>query len=177
MDITSTIGAYTTTYNCISQGYPFEESILSLLCNFDDVIVVDAGSTDGTWERLQEIEGIRAYQHCVDFEHPRWAIHSDGDLKTIPRKYVTADWCWQMDVDEIIHDDVRPKIQKLLQVVPKSHSLVSLPVVEYWGSTNKVRVDVNPWKWRLSRNFDKIIHVIPKELRIKDHDGYLYAMK
>ena len=82
-----------------------------------------------------------------------------------------------MDVDEIIHDDVRPKIQKLLQVVPKSHSLVSLPVVEYWGSTNKVRVDVNPWKWRISRNFDKIIHGIPKELRIKDDDGYLYAMK
>ena len=45
MDLTSTIGAYTTTYNCISQGYPFEECILSLKQNFDDIVVVDAGST------------------------------------------------------------------------------------------------------------------------------------
>ena len=175
MDLTSTIGAYTTTYNCISQGYPFEECLQSLLSNFDEVIVVDAGSTDGTWERLQEIEGIRAYQHSVDFSHPRWAIHSDGDLKTVARGYVTTDWCWQMDVDEVIHSEQREKIQALLQMIPKAFDLVSLPVVEYWGSAGKVRMDVNPWKWRLSRNKPNIIHGIPEELRMKDDDGNLYA--
>ena len=175
MDLTSSIGAYTTTYNCISQGYPFEECIQSLVDNFDEVVVVDAGSTDGTWERLQEIEGIRPYQHSVDFSHPRWAIHSDGDLKTIARGYVTTDWCWQMDVDEVIHTGQREKIQGLLQMIPKAFDLVSLPVVEYWGSTGKVRMDVNPWKWRLSRNKPNIIHGIPEELRMKDDDGNLYA--
>ena len=175
MDLTSTIGAYTTTYNCISQGYPFEESIQSLKDNFDEIVVVDAGSTDGTWERLQEIEGIRAYQHLVDFDHPRWAIHSDGDLKAKAREYVTTDWCWQMDVDEVIFPDSREKIQRLLQTIPKAFDLVSLPVVEYWGSSGKVRVDVNPWKWRLSRNKDTITHGIPEELRFKDEDGHLYA--
>ena len=177
MDITSTVGAYTTTYNCISQGYPFEESIQSLLANFDEVVVVDAGSTDGTWERLQEIEGIRAYQHPVDFNHPRWAIHSDGDLKAKARSYVTSDWCWQMDVDEVIYPDQREKLQRLLQTAPKNYDVVSLPVVEYWGSTGKVRMDVNPWKWRVSRNHEHITHGIPSELRMKDDDGYLYAAK
>lgn len=175
MDVTSTIGAYTTTYNCVSQGYPFEECIQSLLNNFDEVVVVDAGSTDGTWERLQKIEGIRAYQHVVDFDHPRWAIHSDGDLKTIARGYVTTDWCWQMDVDEVIHADQRERVQALLQMIPKAFDLVSLPVVEYWGSSGKVRMDVNPWKWRLSRNKPNIIHGIPEELRMKDDNGDLYA--
>ena len=175
MDLTSTIGAYTTTYNCVSQGYPFEECINSLLANFDEVIVVDAGSTDGTWEKLQDIEGIRAYQHPVDFDHPRWAIHSDGELKAKARSYVTSDWCWQMDVDEMIHKGEREKIQLLLQTAPKAYDVVSLPVVEYWGSTGKVRVDVNPWKWRLSRNKEYITHGIPAELRMKDDEGNLYA--
>lgn len=175
MDITSTIGAYTTTYNCISQGYPFEQCIESLLSNFDDVVVVDAGSTDGTWEKLQEIEGVRAFQHKVDFEHPRWAIHSDGDLKTVARKYLDTDWCWQMDVDEVIHPNQRDRIQKFLQDSPKSVDLIALPVVEYWGDKGKVRIDVNPWKWRVSRNIDGIIHGIPAELRLKDEDGNLYA--
>lgn len=177
MDITSTIGAYTTTYNCISQGYPFEQCIESLLSNFDDVVVVDAGSTDGTWERLQEIEGIRAYQHPVDFDHPRWAIHSDGDLKTLARKYLDTDWCWQMDVDEVIHPNQRDRIQAFLQNSPKSVDLFALPVVEYWGSEGKVRMDVNPWKWRVSRNIEGIIHGVPAELRLKDEDGNLYADK
>jgi len=177
MDITSTIGAYTTTYNCISQGYPFEECVASLVANFDEVIVVDAGSTDGTWERLQEIPGIRAYQHPVDFEHPRWAIHSDGNLKAKARSYVTCDWAWQMDVDEVIKDNARSKIQKVLQLAPKAYDVISLPVIEYWGSTGKVRMDVNPWKWRVSRNKDTITHGIPAELRFKDEDGNVYAGK
>ena len=177
MDVTSTIGAYTTTYNCISQKYPFEECIQSLLLNFDDVVVVDAGSTDGTWERLQEIEGIRAYQHAVDFDHPRWAIHSDGDLKAKARSYITSDWCWQMDVDEILHGNQRDLVQKIIQGTPKAFDVISLPVVEYWGSTGKVRIDVNPWKWRLSRNKEEITHGIPAELRMKDDDGHLYAEK
>ena len=177
MDITSTVGAYTTTYNCVSQGYPFQECIQSMLSNFDEVIVIDAGSTDGTWEKLQNIKGIRAYQHPVDFEHPRWAIKSDGELKTIARSYVTTDWCWQMDVDEIIHEGERTKIQSLLQNSPKAFDILALPVVEYWGSTGKVRMDVNPWKWRLSRNKEEIVHGIPVELRMKDDDGNLYAGK
>ena len=38
-------------------------------------------------------------------------------------------------------------------------------------------MDVNPWKWRISRNKDHITHGIPAELRLKDDDGHLYADK
>jgi hypothetical protein len=51
----------------------------------------------------------------------------------------------------------------------------TLPVIEYWGSEDKVRIDVNPWKWRLSRNKPNITHGIPRELRLTDDDGNLYA--
>jgi hypothetical protein len=56
-----------------------------------------------------------------------------------------------------------------------STELISLPVVEYWGSLNKVRMDIMPWKWRLSRNNKNITHGIPKQLRLFDERGNLYS--
>ena len=53
--------------------------------------------------------------------------------------------------------------------------LVALPVTEFWGSKNKIRIDVNPWKWRLSKNLPHITHGIPDKLRKFDEDGDLYA--
>ena len=50
-----------------------------------------------------------------------------------------------------------------------------MPVVEYWGGADKVRADVNPWKWRLSRNVPNITHGVPGILRKSDSNGHLYA--
>ena len=36
-------------------------------------------------------------------------------------------------------------------------------------------MDVNPWKWRLSRNMPHITHGIPQAFRKYDEDGNLYA--
>ena len=36
-------------------------------------------------------------------------------------------------------------------------------------------MDINPWKWRLSRNADHITQGIPSELLRKDDDGNIYA--
>ena len=49
------ISGYTTTYNCISQKYPYEQSINSMLGFCEEVIVMDGGSTDGTFEKLLDM--------------------------------------------------------------------------------------------------------------------------
>ena len=36
-------------------------------------------------------------------------------------------------------------------------------------------MDINPWKWRLSKNLKHITHGIPSSLRRKDDSGKLYA--
>jgi hypothetical protein len=51
-----------------------------------------------------------------------------------------------------------------------------LPVIEYWGSVEKVRMDINPWKWRLSRTHEDITHGIPKQLQKTDETGNLYSL-
>ena len=58
---------------------------------------------------------------------------------------------------------------------PTGVELIALPVVEYWGGPDKVRMDINPWKWRLSRNLPHITHGIPANLRKYDEEGNLYS--
>ena len=48
------LSGYTTVYNCINNEYPWEDSIKSLLGFCDEVCIVDGGSDDGTWEKLQK---------------------------------------------------------------------------------------------------------------------------
>jgi glycosyltransferase involved in cell wall biosynthesis len=173
-----TISGYTTSYNCITQKYPYEHCIKSMLDFCDEVIVVDGGSSDGTWEKLCELSltdnRLKIMQFVRDWSDKRSAIF-DGAQKAEARKLCTMDYCWQMDADEICPPGTKNKIHEFLKNWPATVDLVSFPVVEFWGSEEKVRVDVNPWKWRMSKNLPYITHGIPSELRKFDSDGKLYA--
>lgn len=173
-----TISGYTTTLDCVRQGYPFKQCIESMLGFCDQVVVVDGGSTDGTWERLQEMQlgspKLLLVQHVLDMTQPRFAL-LDGQQKARARALCRGDFCWQMDCDEVVHEADWEKIGRLAAGVPRGIEIVSLPVIEYWGGPSKVRVDVQPWKWRLSRNLPHITHGIPVALRRVDPDGRHHA--
>jgi glycosyltransferase involved in cell wall biosynthesis len=173
------LSGYTTTKNVISSDYPWEASIQSLLDFCDEVVVVDGGSNDGTWESLESWAArekkLRIYQFKRDWDHYRFAIF-DGQQKAVARSLCTGDWCWQMDIDEVVHENDYEKVKKLARQIPKSVKLVCLPVIDYWGKNDKVRVDVNPWKWRLSRNDTHITHDIPAQHRRYDENGNVFSL-
>ena len=173
-----TISGYTTTLNCIRQNYPFKASIESLLGFCDQVVVVDGGSDDGTIEALNEIAASddRVIVHVQerDWESKRFAVF-DGLQKALARALCTGEFCWQQDSDEVVHENDYKKVKDLVKQLPKSMDLIALPVLEFWGSKGKLRVDVNPWKWRLSRNRPHITHGIPAKLRVFDEEGLLYS--
>lgn len=179
MSYRPTVSGYTTVYNAKSQGYPFVECINSMLQFCEEVCVVDGGSSDGTLELLQEIADVdpRVIIKKIerDWNHPRSAVF-DGMQKAEARAMCTSQFCWQMDCDEIVHEDDYQKILDICRKFPKEVNIISLPVVEYWGGPEKVRVDVMPWKWRLSRNLPNITHGIPLEARRFDKDGNLFAI-
>ena len=173
-----TISGYTTVRNCIEMEYPWEDTINSMLGFCDEVVVLDGGSTDGTWERLQKLASenskIVAHQIVRDWNSKRFAIF-DGQQKAEARKLCTKEFCWQMDSDEILPESDWNKIRSICKNLNPVVDLVSLPVVEYWGSKEKVRMDVTPWKWRLSRNRPYITHGLPKQFRRYDENGEMYA--
>jgi len=175
-----TLSGYTQAYNVMESSYPWRESITSLLGFCDEVIVVDGGSTDGTWEELQtmsKLQGdgrLKVYQVKRDWNSRRFSVF-DGKQKAVSRTLCTKEWCWQQDIDEIVHEDDYDKIKKLAKQIPKSIPLLSLPVIEYWGGPEKIRMDINPSKWRLSRNNPSITHGIPLQHRRVDSEGMLYS--
>ena len=178
MEYRPTISGYTTVYNAAKQGYPFLQSIKSMLEFCDEVCIVDGGSTDGTWETVQEFSSVeprlKVKRIDRDWNHPRFAVF-DGLQKAEARKMCTSEFCWQMDCDEVVHESDASKIVEICSKFPSGVSIVSLPVVEYWGGPSKVRADIMPWKWRLSRNFPNITHGIPMEFRKIDSEGNVYA--
>ena len=173
-----TISGYTQAYNCVSSAYPWRESIKSLLGFCDEVVVLDGGSNDGTWEDLlgwSETEPrLVVKQLKRDWDHKRFALFN-GQQKAAARCYCTSEWLWQVDIDEIVHEEDYQKIKSLVSTLPKNVDLVALPIIEYWGGKEKVRVDINPWKWRLSRNKPHITHGLPGHQRLFDEEGQMYS--
>lgn len=175
------ISGYTTTRNCVDIDYPFEEAIRSMLDFCDEVVVADSSDKeDGTAEKLTELmnefDKLKVFHVDVDWSKPNHGI-CDGQMKAVARSRCTGEYLWQQDADEIVEPGIRTKIESLLQQASSymdQAPLIALPVLEYWGGKGKVRIDVNPWKWRLSRNLPYITHGIPAHLR-KEENGLLYA--
>jgi len=130
----------------------------------------------GSNAQLRKLETKRLKVYLVerDWTDPRSALF-DGMQKAEARRRCSCDFVWQQDVDEVVRAEDCEKIREIIKNFPKAIPMLSFPVVEYWGGFDKVRVDVTPWKWRLSRNSPRITHGIPAAMRGTDSEGRLIA--
>ena len=182
------LSGYTTTRNSVYMGYPFEESIRLHLSFCDEVVVVDSSDTevhlnDDTMKILNDMieefgkERLRVFHVNIDYDAPNHALW-DGRLKGVARSKCTGDFLWQFDTDEAVTGgpEFRAKVDKLIQErFSENDNLMALPVIDFWGPDGHVRVDVPPWKWRLSRNHPNITHGVPVHLRKREEvDGVMY---
>lgn len=176
------IVGYTTILNGEEHDFPYMESINSMFGFCDEVVVLDGGSTDGTYEKLQKLAAeqprLKLNQRKWDWDEPAM----DGAQKALARTMCDVqegrDFLWQQDCDEVVHEDDHEKIRKLVRRFPRDVDLMHLPVVELWGTDGAVRTDRHSWKWRLSRASWKITHGIYKDAKVFDSKtGRTYAKK
>jgi glycosyltransferase involved in cell wall biosynthesis len=168
------ISGYTTTYNAMD--YPFEASIQSMLGFCDEVVVVDGCSDDGTWEKLEAMaskdDKLKLYQNPFDWTEPG----IDGMQKAYARALCENEFLWQMDCDEVVHEDDYLKIKMITKRFPASVDILHLPVIELWGNQGEVTGRRHAWKWRMSRNSAEITHGINKHAKVTDEKtGKVYA--
>ena len=93
--------------NCIENGYPFMESILSVLPIVDEYLVCDGGSTDGTLEALEKLEAsypkVRLLRIPDLPENVRWDSCSVQSNEMI--KQAKGEWIFLGNADELVHED------------------------------------------------------------------------
>ena len=107
-----TISLYTTTWNCIANGYPFIKSIESMLdfCQEgDEVCVADLGSDDETMLLLTALkhhnkDKLKIAEINVDRTKANWAIDMH---KTDARQMCEGDVLIQFDVDEVLRSHLQ----------------------------------------------------------------------
>ena len=171
------ISCYTTTYNCLKEGFPFEIAIKSFLQFSVECVVVDGYSTDGTFEKLQQMSEqdprIKVYQNEF-LQDPG----CDGQNKAFARCLCENEILVQFDVDEIAHEADVDKWKALAKKFPKDTDILHLPTVEFWGDLGHCTYRRHLWKWRMSRNRPEITHAINKYARLTDEvTGKVYARK
>lgn len=103
--------------NGVALGYPFIESILSLLPLCDELVISEGYSDDDTFFWLQRL----AQRHPkIRLERDRWPEGvpgggAIGQMQTQVMRRCRGDWCYLLQADEIMPEENVPYLRALCQ--------------------------------------------------------------
>ena len=110
------VSGFTFLRNGVKLGYPFAESIRSILPLVDEFVVALGPSDDGTEERVRAIGDPKIRILPTTWNErirPDYSIKGFvyGQQKSIALFNCTGDWAFYLEGDELVHEDDLPKIR------------------------------------------------------------------
>lgn len=112
-----TLGGSMFIRNAIQFDYCVCEALASLCSLCDQVVIVDASSTDGTLEMLQEFQKSRNNLKIVSGEN--WECHEKYDrlriLADIAKSHLKTKWHFMLQADEVVHESSFKSIRKAIK--------------------------------------------------------------
>ncbi len=137
------ISGFTFLRNATLMGYPFVESIKSLLPLVDEYVVNVGDSEDDTYERVAEIEDSK-----IRILHSKWndKMQQKGFVyaqqKMIAQYNCTGDWAFYLEGDEIVHEQDIEKIRGTLLANIDNQKVEALAFHyhHFYGTPNQVAI-------------------------------------
>jgi glycosyltransferase involved in cell wall biosynthesis len=128
-----TLGGTLFVRNGIEYDYCTSESIKCLQELCDEVVIVDAGSDDGTTEIVRSFANKHTKVICLS---PKlWhTVHGREKLSFFTNMAIaglSTDWNFNLQSDEIIHEDCYANIRKAIEI-PNAQAFVSKRI-NLWG--------------------------------------------
>lgn len=106
------ISGFTCTLDPEKWSFPYQEALRSYLDVFDEVIVIDGGSTDGSLEKIKAISNsikIIYLEWPWEYKQREFAKHYNAGFKAC-----TGDWTFKLDCDWLFHEtDIKEFRDKL----------------------------------------------------------------
>ncbi len=133
------VSGFTFIKNGELLGYPFVESIKSVLPVCDEFIVNVGNSEDGTLAKIQAIHSdkIKIIQNTWN-DNMRDKGFVYGQQKMIAQYNCTGDWAFYIEGDEVYHENDLPKIKQAM-LDHRDNDKVEALVMDYYhfyGNTN-----------------------------------------
>ncbi|MCL0074734.1 glycosyltransferase [Thermodesulfovibrionales bacterium] len=165
------ISCFTFLRNANILGYPFIESIKSVLPLCDEYIVNVGDSEDNTLEMVKSIGDpkIRVIQSQWN-EAMKRKGYVYGQQKMIALFNCTGDWAFYLEADEVIHEDDLPKIREAMQKYLRNDGVEALvfDYIHFYGN-HKTYAWSHAWYRREAR-------VIKNSIRSFAPDGLFFVV-
>lgn len=135
-----TISANVLVRNEIKHVDAFVRNMID--ARMDEVVFLDGGSTDGTYERLLEYKAKYSHLRVLHWEQPEGSEYKQGFNEVARRNLMieasSMDWCLYIDIDERVPVDFKDKLD---QKTMSSVLLIAFPCYQFWG--NGIRVNMS----------------------------------
>jgi glycosyltransferase involved in cell wall biosynthesis len=165
------VSAFTFIKNGQILGYPFVQSIKSILPIVDEFVINVGESEDETLEMIRSIDDkkIRIIESKWN-DGMRYRGYVYGQQKMIAQFNCTGDWAFYIEADEVYHENDLEKIKKSMQAYlsdPNVEALV-FDFFHFYGNSNSV---VNSPGWYRSE-----ARIIKNSLRSYAPDGLFWLI-